>query len=305
MTDLRPWAADTPVRKNLPLIFQQKNYCDGTNPGHLDVRITNLCDNACSFCIAAEGMQHARKFNLEAMLESIKQVNPASVSIIGGEPLLFMKKLLDFMDRVKTEVPSVQHFYITTALPRTVMLQRDLFKKVFDATEVLNISLQHYKDEDNSRLMNAKQEWPRMKWLEEFLSIPGATEKVRVHLNLVRGGIDSPEAVAIALGTLREAGVKHVKLNELMNAPDEYVSFEDITGDVLPSPYSYGCSTKLDYLPGLEVTLKRSCWVVEPSRAATKLDLLKVMAKAEGAQNEPLPRVLYEDGELSTHWLTE
>lgn len=291
-------------RKSLPLVMQKRNYCDGTNPGHLDVRLTNLCDNACSFCIAADGMKHARTFDMEAMLESTKKVSPKSVSIIGGEPLLFLEKLNTFMERVREEVPTVEAFYITTALPYTVVRQPELFKRMLDQVEVLNVSLQHYTNDVNNKLLNAKNKYNRIAILGELLADETNRERIRVHLNLARGGIDTVEDLTGALWTLREMGVTEVKVNELMNAPMEYVSFEDITGITLPSPYAHGCSTKLDFFPGIDITLKRSCFVVEPSRRATPLDLLKVRTKIEFPDlTKPFDRVLYEDGELATHWL--
>lgn len=290
------------TRIDLPLVLRATNYCDVNNPKHLDVRITNLCDNACSFCIAAEGMKHARKFDLDAMLASIRSVKPESISIIGGEPLLFLEKLSTFMDQVVSEQSTIKSFFITTALPLTVARQPELFRDVFNKTEVLNVSLNHYRNDDNSRVLKAKSNWDRFEWLKEFLKDEDDARKIRVHLNLSRGGIDTVGELNAALFTLREMGVKHLKLNELMNAPEDYVSFEDITGIKLDSPYAHGCSTIIDYFPGIEINLKRSCWVVESSRAATKMDLLKALAKSDEPSND-LPRVLYEDGELATRWL--
>lgn len=281
------------------------NYCDGSNPQHLDVRITNLCDSACSFCIAAEGMKHARTFDLPAMLASAKAVQPISMSIIGGEPFLFMKKLLAFMESVEAEVPSVQDFYLTTALPITVQRQPDLFQAVFAKTTTLNVSLNHYDADANNRILKTKQKFDRLELLGNILQEEGASDKLRVHLNLSRGGIDTAIKLNTALYKLHELGVREVKVNELMNAPEDYVSFEEITGIKLLSPFSHGCSSTIEYFPGLAITLKRSCFVVEPSRQASKRDLLKMMAKEEAGYLENKGNrasVLYEDGSLAESW---
>ena len=291
-------------RKSLPLLTPI-NYCDGSNPQHLDVRITNLCDSACSFCIAAEGMKHARKFDLEAMLESAKKVQPASMSIIGGEPFLFMKKLLDFMTTIEAEVTTVEDFYLTTALPITIQRQPELFNEILGRTTTLNVSLNHYLEDENNRILNAKKRFNRIALLEEILKEEGVPGKIRVHLNLSRGGIDTATKLNTALYRLKEMGVREVKVNELMNAPEDYVSFEEMTGIKLLSPYSHGCSSTLDYFPDLAITLKRSCFVVEPSRAASKRDLLKILAKEEAGLLENKGNrasVLYEDGSLAESW---
>lgn len=290
--------------KTLPLLAPI-NYCDGTNGDHLDVRITNLCDSACSFCIAAEGMKVARKFDLEAMLASAKSVRPRSMSIIGGEPFLFMKKLLNFMEEVEREVTTVQEIFLTTALPITIQRQPDLFQEIFARTAVLNVSLNHYLSDENNRILRAKKIFDRLALLEDILSKPGAGDKLRVHLNLSRGGIDTAVKLNAALHRLHSIGVRSVKVNELMNAPEDYVSFEEMTGIRLLSPYSHGCSSEINYYPGMDIVLKRSCFVVEPSRAASKRDLLKVLAKAEAGyleSNGGRASVLYEDGSLADSW---
>lgn len=286
------------------LVEKRVNYCDGSTVGHLDVRITNLCDNACTFCIAAEGMKISRKFDLEAMIKSTKQVSPNSISIIGGEPMLFLKNLLDYMKRVEAEVPTVKAFYITTALPFTLVRQPELFREVIDHTEVLNVSLHHFSEDVNNLVLRAKRPFNRIAELAKLLQEPGMHDKIRVHLNLARDGIETARDLNAALYTLKEMGVKEVKVNELMNAPDDYVSFEEITGIKLPNPYSGGCSTSLDYFPDMKINLKRSCFVVEPSRNANTLDLLKLYVKQDRRHElEATQRVLYEDGELTTHWV--
>lgn len=294
-------------RKQLPTIFQKTNYCDGSTDWCLDVRFTANCDNACNFCIAAEDMKQSRDFDPEAMLKSVKKhTEIEGLSIIGGEPLLFMKKLLNFMETVEEEAPHIKNMYLTTALPYTVVSQREIFDEILKKTAVLNVSLQHYRDDVNNLLLNAKKKYSRMNVLRSILEVEENRPKVRVHLNLVRGGIDTAEELSTTLYILREMGVQDVKINELMNAPDDYVSFEDMTGITLNSAYAHGCSTEIDFFPGISTTLKRSCFVVENSRQATKLDLLKLIAKGalpELEKDTDAARVLYEDGTVTNRWM--
>jgi len=287
-------------------IFPKVNYCDGATNSCLDVRLTSHCDNSCSFCIAEEDMRNHRKFDIDKMIEGTKKTQRTSVSIIGGEPLLFLNKLLLYIDRVKKEIPIVKEFYVTTALPITIERQFDKFEKLMEDITVLNVSIQSLDNDLNNKILQAKKNFNRLELLERLLSREEWKSKIRVHLNLSRGGIDNFESLNQALYALKEMGAVDVKLNELMNAPDDYVSFEEITGMQLPSPYANGCSTRMsDYFPGLEFTLKRSCFIVEPSRDATAKDIMKLSAKEqrEELQMGELERVLYEDGELSTHWL--
>lgn len=293
-------------KKETSKIFQATNYCDGSTDECLDVRFTAFCDNSCSFCIAAEDMKNVRSFNPEAMLEAVKkhtEIN--SLSIIGGEPLLFLDKLIEFMDSVENQAPHIKNMYLTTALPYSVITQKDKFDKVMQKTSLINISLQHYNDKENNLILKAKNKYSRLSNLEEILSNDNYRDKVIINLNLIRGGIDSSKKLNKMLYILKEMGASQIKINELMNAPEDYVNFEKMIGEELDSPYSFGCSTKIDYFPGLETTLKRSCFVVESSLKATKQDLLKLIAKStlpELEKDMSVARVLYEDGTVTNRW---
>lgn len=288
-------------------LFQKVNYCDGSSDGCLDVRFTPDCFASCGFCIAAEDMKVKRTYDEEAMLASLLKTENTSLSIIGGEPLLHLQRLLAFMGRVEEEAPQVKDFYVTTALPATVKTQPRLFAALMGRVTTLNVTLHHMDPDVNNSILKTKSKLDRPGLLRELLaSHPEWRSKVRVHLNLTREGIATGEELWASLALLREWGVEEVKVNELMNAPEDYISFEEVTGMDLPSPYYHGCSTPLDFFPGVAVTLKRSCFVVEPSRQASKLDLLKLEAKSHGlgsVRDLQRMRVLYEDGTLAPSWL--
>ena len=104
--------------------------------------------------------------------------------------------------------------------------------------------------------------------------------------------------------------VKTIKLNELQNS-DKYVSFENIFLDCeLSSPYAHGCQTdithyfdSLSLMHDIQILLKRSCFLVEPSKTATFSDLVKVVGKRIKNEKHKFG-VLYENGKLESHWLT-
>ena len=291
-----------------PSPFPTVNYCDGSSNGCLDVRITAICDSSCSFCIAADDMKHGRTFDLDSMVASAKLSQATSMSIIGGEPLLFLDRLNSFIDRIREEYPQVGDFYVTTALPWPVKRNREKFDELMGKITVLNVSLQHFDDDVNNLILRTHKRFSRLGLLADILKTEGYPSKIRVHLNLVRGGIDNVESLNACLLKLREMGILEVKINELMNAPEEYVSFEEISGETMDSPYSGGCSTYVDFFPGIKTLVKRSCFIVEPSRSASKRDLLKVLHKEESGElerNAKVARVLYEDGALANSWQGE
>lgn len=151
--------------------------------------------------------------------------------------------------------------------------------------------------------------------LGRLCALPGIAPKIRVCLNLCRGGIDTPGKLKEALLRLQALGVKHVKVNELQHAPEHYVSFEDMLGyrlaRPLRSPYAHGCQTDETELfsrlfhTSLRITLKRSCFVVEKSRKASLADLAKAAYKRWLHTPKGVFRVMYENGQVESAWLKD
>lgn len=128
---------------------------------------------------------------------------------------------------------------------------------------------------------------------------------------IVQGYIDNKIEVLKAIRLLSNVyHVKTIKLNELQNS-DKYVSFENIFLDCeLSSPYAHGCQTdithyfdSLSLMHDIQILLKRSCFLVEPSKTATFSDLVKVVGKRIKNEKHKFG-VLYENGKLESHWLT-
>lgn len=78
----------------------------------------------------------------------------------------------------------------------------------------------------------------------------------------------------------------------------------------LSSPYAHGCQTdithyfdSLSLMQDTQILLKRSCFLVEPSKTATFSDLVKVVGKRIKNEKHKFG-VLYENGKLESHWLT-
>lgn len=78
----------------------------------------------------------------------------------------------------------------------------------------------------------------------------------------------------------------------------------------LSSPYAHGCQTdithyfdSLSLMHDIQILLKRSCFLVEPSKTATFSDLVKVVGKRIKNEKHKFG-VLYENGKLESHWLT-
>lgn len=215
----------------------------------------------------------------------------------------------------KKWLPIVKKIYVTTSLPISIDINLDTKSLLIDIIKLidgLNVSLQHYDSRINNVVLHASSKHDRLETLFMLTHInPEIRNKIRVNLNLVQGYIDNKIEVLKAIRLLSNVyHVKTIKLNELQNS-DKYVSFENIFPDCeLSSPYAHGCQIdithyfdSLSLMHDIQILLKRSCFLVEPSKTATFSDLVKVVGKRIKNEKHKFG-VLYENGKLESHWLT-
>lgn len=275
------------------------NSCDGFYKDSLDVRFTKRCDNACPFCIERNGIKGERTDVNRLIMETIK-TGKKEILILGGEPLLLPHVLLLYVRGIRS---FVDHIYVTTSLPKTVEDNWNTFTKIMGYIDGLNISLQHYDPEKNNNILHASSRHDRITLTKRICN--AYADKVRVSINLIKGQIDTKEEIDTFLKKMEECGVQHVKINELQFEKDLYVSFEKAYGVKYKSPFAYGCQTQLQ-LPGhpLLITLKRSCFLVNPMLRASAADFVKSLRLlTKNKSNEQV--VLYENGVCSKGWKLE
>ena len=282
-------------------LFPVINSCDGKYSNSLDVRFTKICDNACAFCIERPGIPNM-KTDVDTMIKSTITSGKKSVLILGGEPLLMINKVLTYVQGIRDYVDEI---YITTSLPRVISKKFDVFLQIVNSIDGLNVSLQHYDWKKNNEILVANNRFNRLQMLQDMLSHENVAKKTRISINLVKGGIDTKEELTKFLETLKTIGCQHVKINELQHSPDSYISFEQIMGTSMKSPYSHGCQFDIPLVDGMRITLKRSCFLVEQSLDATFVDLLKITKKRfinKTVSNGNV--VMYENGEIMSGWVT-
>ena len=282
------------------MIFDTINSCDGAYRNSLDVRFTRACDNPCPFCIERSGLAPS-SHDVQKMIRRAVESDRQEILVLGGEPLLDLNAIKRFVDGVKNACAD-KKIYITTSLPHSIVEDYGAFYDVASKISGLNVSLQHYDPMKNNDLLHATCRFDRIALLQKILS--DFAEKTRVSLNLVKGNIDNREELYAALRKLESIGCQHVKINELQHEPELYVSFEDITGRRLKSPFSHGCQTDINLGFNMRITLKRTCLLVEESRMATLPDFIKLAGKLIRRKGNDSGRcmVLYEDGSLSKGW---
>lgn len=275
-----------------------KNSCDGKY-NSMDVRFTKSCDNDCPFCIEKTGLDSLGKTDVKALIESTIASNIKDILILGGEPFLLPEKLLEYVKGIRSHVDTI---YITTSLPKTLIDQKSICHEIIDLVDGLNVSIQHYSSMRNNDVLRASSRHNRILLLKELNTM--FARKIRTSINLTKSGISDKGALLATLIMLEEVGCKHIKINELQNS-DEYISYEDIMGVKMKSPYSHGCQTEIDHFDTeMKITLKRSCFITEKSRNATLLDIAKIAAKKFSTHRNDF-KVLYENGRTEVCWLKQ
>lgn len=275
-----------------------KNSCDGFYSSSLDVRFTKSCDNNCPFCIEKNGIC-SQGVDVGKMIESTLNSEKETVLILGGEPFLEIENLRKYVLSIRNHVEKI---YITTSLPKTIADNWFCFKIIMELIDGLNISLQHYDWKKNNDIMRAKSNHNRIELLEEICSIDRYSKKCRISINLVKGQIDTKEKIDLFLRKMEEIGVRHIKINELQNSEDLFISFEKTYGIKLKSPYSHGCQTDINLPYNMRITLKRACFCVNENLDATISDFFKAVLK-RFMKIKATQVVMYESGMLSNGWM--
>ena len=289
--------------------MKKLNSCDGLYHDSLDVRFTKACDNRCPFCIERNGIDE-KGTNVEKMIESTIKSPKKDILILGGEPLLMLDKVYEYVKGIRSHVRNI---YITTSLPINIVHDHEKFEAIMDMIDGLNVSLQHYDDDINNDIMRATRPHQRIDvLLKRICENHNHANKVRVSINLVKGAIDNQMSLDMFMRKMESIGVRHVKINELQHEEELYVSFEEIFKDKLKksniklkSPYSHGCQREIslkDY--DMKITLKRACFCVNGNLDATLSDMFKAFKK-QFIKIEPTQAVLYENGDLASGWMTK
>ena len=269
------------------------NSCDGAFSNSLDVRFTKACDNDCSFCIERNGIESLGPTNVEAMIESTLASGKATVLILGGEPFLQVAKLHAYVKGIRAHVKEI---FITTSLPKQLDIKDVRVLEILNWINGLNVSIQHYDPVINNQILIACSGHDRIEQLRSILTAIHPS-LVRVSINLVKGYIDSKDKLLQCLSVLKGVGATYIKINELQSSA-LYVSYEEIMGTKLHSPFSGGCQHEVGLDRNLRIVLKRSCFKVEESLYPTFSDLFKLIYQ-RFVEPKFDSMVLYENGDLA------
>ena len=132
--------------------------------------------------------------------------------------------------------------------------------------------------------------------------------KVSLTINIIKGYFNDKQDIIDNIKFFEKLGYSNFKLAEIFEHDDLYVSIEDLLGFKLPSPFSYGCSTKhfdlspyLGYNSNSDFTIKRCCFYKTHKQHASINDLLKILIRPFFAKKYFFC-IIYEDGKIVRRW---
>ena len=279
------------------------NCCDGIY-NSLDIHFTSACDNNCSHCVdkCFDGLK-IFKPDVKAIVKTIidNQEGMDDVLFLGGEPCLYLDELVDCVSQIKQK--TALKVFVTTSVPKICKTRYSKFLELLDLLDGINLSVQHYKEDIADKIRNTISKYDR----QTFYSSLPQKDKIRINLNIVKPYLYTKDDISACLKYYNTMGFNSIKLSEIQHGKDVFVSFEEVFGISLGSPYSYGCQTYLDMNKILEgfktpVLLKRSCFMCEDTLKASFIDGVKVF----GSLFKPITNkygVIYENGILTKGWI--
>ena len=294
--------------------MRMNNTCDCSHT--INVHFTKACPHNCDYCVDKLSVDKSPITpNVDKMFNTVKDIINTSpfgtyedVLIVGGEPLMFINDLLTFVKRIKDETDL--RVYVTTSLPEETVYHLNLLGELLDTVDGLNVSIQHPNSVLALFMLGTKPRFEesgplyRQKIIQYLMKHP-EKKKVRININVMKPLLSNKKSIDEALEEIDAWGFGSIKLSELQQCENSYVSIEEMYDIKLKSPYSYGCNIKApdEIQDGIKtpIYLKRSCFMVENSLKASLKDGIKAIHKKFHKTDNHFV-VIYEDGHIERRW---
>ena len=261
------------------MICNPKNPCSGKYGKCLDFKLTNSCNNKCPFCIEEGGFSPETILKPEDFADIINKQDIKTLLILGGEPLLY-PDLVRLLSLLRSDINVVLTTNGSLLTPRKAEILSPYIKAI-------NISIHHADLKMHDKLTNGVLNYST---LQDSIKTFGPN-KVRINCNLVKGYVDSISQVNLMYALARSLKVKKIRFAELQYFPDLFVDAKTIFTTTPEEPFEGGCENKI-IEPGLNVTLRVTCGIVNPKKPCV----------TDPKNKRACTKVLYSNGELSEGW---
>jgi hypothetical protein len=167
----------------------------------------------------------------------------------------------------------------------------------------LSFSAQHYKEEVADKIRCVKSKYNH----QELYKILPHKEKMCVNINLNKPYLYLKDDVCKCIKHYNDLGFTTIRVAELFDTEEHYVSFEEVFGIKMKSPFAHGCKTNnFDITPWIpsfkgNLIVKRVCFLVCKQRHCSFSDLVKVCTR-HWFKKPFAFGVVYEDGNVYPYW---
>ena len=286
------------------MIKYRINTCDQIN-NELMIHFTQKCENRCFFCIDAKNQGVCvKRPNVDKMVEQVINVkdNIETITISGGEPLLFMDDVIIFIEKIKKEASHLK-IGLITSFPSVCWREQKKLFKIIDLLDNLAFSPQHYNEEIADKIRGVKSKYNH----QDLYKILPHKEKMCVNINLNKPYLYLKDDVCNCIKHYNDLGFTTIRVAELFDTEEHYVSFEEIFGVKMKSPFANGCKTNnFDITPWIpsfkgNFIVKRVCFLVCKQRHCSFSDFVKVCTR-HWFKKPFAFGVVYEDGNVYPYW---
>lgn len=281
------------------------NLCDHWSRSII-LMVTKDCPNKCEFCIDQYNIGVKGKPDFEAITNTLLKYYDKidNLTISGGEPLLYLHETYNLVKFLKEYNPKVE-IVINSSIPYNCYVNKELFEDLVEISNGILLSAQHYKQDIADKIRNSKSKFDR----NEFYRSLKNKDKYLISLNVHKPYLYEKEDVLNNIMFFNNMGFKNIKICELFESPNSYVSIDDILGIKLPQPFAVGCSNKnydaSKILPNFNgnLTLKKTCFIKSRNLNANFWDLFKTITRKPFMRKDYFFGVVQPNGEIYTHWI--
>lgn len=303
-----------------PYILNGISYfvCKNVN---MQLRTTLACQANCKFCIEKTSKRTCAcntEAYLKALEESLTLLQTAgifpTVTITGGEPLLFKERFMGILEILKEK--AVRKFNLNT---NGFLLDDTVLNKIVECKMPhLNISRHHYDDEINKQILELKDAPYDINHIKSIIGgVYGSTTRIRLQCVLIKGFIDDIHSIKNYLDWVIEQGLDNVafrglsKLKESASSEsfetvdycnEKAVNMFSVLKDISNDPDFQLVAQNISDHYTYEDWLYKG--VVDVHFAYSDMDILEEYEKIELENNERYGRefVLYEDNSFCGGW---
>lgn len=257
------------------------NSCVDCKNNGINIKITNMCNCDCDFCIEKGGLNTDTK-PVKTLIEATNLLDFESVLVLGGEPLLY-PHLEEYLKGIKNK-----RIYLTT---NGTLLTDDIGEMLSKYLTAINISIHHYTEEENQRIYkNPNYTFDNIRSAIKIFKKNNVP--VRINANLVKGVLDTKYKVTKMIYFAEFMGASSIRFAEMQHCENLWVDSSKLFKDLPQDPYTEGCEKVIYESDGFKATVKMTCGFVNS---------LKQKPNDPG-RKQTERKVIYPDGKILDGW---